>query len=91
MRESESARRRRFNTLFASYSSDIVAYCGWRAASASDGSLSQLGMRRGLGLLLGVERRDLCARQPVGIGLLERLSLQERLRERVEPVAFPLE
>src|SRR5688572_7187171 len=36
MRESESARRRRFNTLFASYSSDIVAYCGWRAGSASD-------------------------------------------------------
>jgi RNA polymerase sigma factor (sigma-70 family) len=36
MRESESARRRRFNTLFAAYSSDIVAYCGWRAGSASD-------------------------------------------------------
>lgn len=36
MRESESERRRRFDVLFASYSSDIVAYCGWRASSASD-------------------------------------------------------
>ena len=35
-RESESERRRRFDALFASYSSDIVAYCGWRAGSASD-------------------------------------------------------
>jgi RNA polymerase sigma factor (sigma-70 family) len=29
-------RRRRFDELFASYSSDIVAYCGWRAGSPSD-------------------------------------------------------
>jgi RNA polymerase sigma factor (sigma-70 family) len=36
MRESESERTQRFDALFASYSSDIVAYCGWRAASASD-------------------------------------------------------
>jgi RNA polymerase sigma factor (sigma-70 family) len=36
MREGEQERRQRFNALFASYSSDIVAYCGWRAASASD-------------------------------------------------------
>jgi RNA polymerase sigma factor (sigma-70 family) len=36
MREGERARRRRFEVLFASYSSDIVAYCGWRADSASD-------------------------------------------------------
>lgn len=36
MREGEHERRQRFNALFASYSSDIVAYCGWRAASASD-------------------------------------------------------
>jgi RNA polymerase sigma factor (sigma-70 family) len=36
MRQSESERRRRFDALFASYSSDIVAYCGWRAGSASD-------------------------------------------------------
>jgi RNA polymerase sigma factor (sigma-70 family) len=34
--ERERERRRRFNDLFASYSSDIVAYCGWRAGSASD-------------------------------------------------------
>jgi RNA polymerase sigma factor (sigma-70 family) len=34
--ESQSERRRRFNALFASYSSDIVAYCGWRAGSATD-------------------------------------------------------
>lgn len=27
---------RRFDDLFASYSSDIVAYCGWRAGSAAD-------------------------------------------------------
>jgi RNA polymerase sigma factor (sigma-70 family) len=32
----ESERRRRFEALFASYSPDIVAYCGWRAASVSD-------------------------------------------------------
>lgn len=36
MSESESERRRRFDALFSSYSSDIVAYCGWRAGSASD-------------------------------------------------------
>ena len=36
MRESESGRRLRFDALFASYNSDIVAYCGWRAVSASD-------------------------------------------------------
>jgi RNA polymerase sigma-70 factor (ECF subfamily) len=33
---SENARRRRFEALFASYRSDIAAYCVWRAASASD-------------------------------------------------------
>jgi hypothetical protein len=32
----QSERRRRFDALFATYSSDIVAYCGWRADSASD-------------------------------------------------------
>lgn len=36
MREGEGERRRRFDALFASYSSDVVAYCGWRADSASD-------------------------------------------------------
>jgi RNA polymerase sigma-70 factor (ECF subfamily) len=36
MREGERERRRRFDALFASYSSDIVAYCGWRADSVSD-------------------------------------------------------
>jgi RNA polymerase sigma-70 factor (ECF subfamily) len=36
MTEGERARRRRFDALFASYSADIVAYCGWRADSASD-------------------------------------------------------
>jgi RNA polymerase sigma factor (sigma-70 family) len=36
VKQSESERRRRFNALFASYSSDLVAYCGWRAGSASD-------------------------------------------------------
>lgn len=28
---SEAERRRRFDALFATYSADIVAYCGWRA------------------------------------------------------------
>ncbi|MGH3084516.1 MAG: RNA polymerase sigma factor [Gaiellaceae bacterium] len=32
----ESERARRFNALFAAYSPDIVAYCGWRAPSGSD-------------------------------------------------------
>jgi RNA polymerase sigma factor (sigma-70 family) len=31
--QSEAERRRRFNALFAAYSSDIVAYCGWRAGT----------------------------------------------------------
>jgi RNA polymerase sigma-70 factor (ECF subfamily) len=33
---SESERRRRFEALFATCGSDIVAYCGWRADSPSD-------------------------------------------------------
>jgi RNA polymerase sigma-70 factor, ECF subfamily len=36
VRERESERRRRFDALFASHGADVVAYCGWRAASASD-------------------------------------------------------
>jgi RNA polymerase sigma factor (sigma-70 family) len=36
VRETEAERRLRFDALFASYSSDVVAYCRWRAASASD-------------------------------------------------------
>src|SRR5262245_22294276 len=36
MQEGERERQRRFNALFSSYGSDIVAYCGWRAGSASD-------------------------------------------------------
>jgi RNA polymerase sigma factor (sigma-70 family) len=36
MTESEAERRRRFEEVFASYSSEVVAYCGWRADSASD-------------------------------------------------------
>lgn len=36
MRKSESERQQRFDALFASCSSNIVAYCGWRAGSASD-------------------------------------------------------
>jgi RNA polymerase sigma-70 factor, ECF subfamily len=33
---SDGERRQRFDALFASYNSDIVAYCGWRSRSASD-------------------------------------------------------
>jgi RNA polymerase sigma factor (sigma-70 family) len=36
MSKREAERRRRFDALFSSYSSDIVAYCTWRAASPSD-------------------------------------------------------
>ena len=36
MGEGEPEARQRFDALFASYSPDIVAYCGWRAGSASD-------------------------------------------------------
>ena len=36
MSTAESERERRFDALFASYGSDVVAYCGWRAGSASD-------------------------------------------------------
>jgi RNA polymerase sigma factor (sigma-70 family) len=34
--QGDGERRRRFDALFASYSSDVVAYCSWRAGSASD-------------------------------------------------------
>ena len=36
MTQGNSERRRRFDALFASYSPDMVAYCRWRAGSASD-------------------------------------------------------
>jgi RNA polymerase sigma factor (sigma-70 family) len=36
VKESARERERRFDALFTSYSSDILAYCGWRAGSASD-------------------------------------------------------
>jgi RNA polymerase sigma-70 factor, ECF subfamily len=36
MRETESEPAQRFDALFTSYGSDIVAYCSWRASSASD-------------------------------------------------------
>ena len=36
MSEGEREREARFDALFASYSSDIVAYCSWRAGSAAD-------------------------------------------------------
>jgi RNA polymerase sigma-70 factor (ECF subfamily) len=36
MSQREADRRQRFDALFESYSSDIVAYCRWRAASTSD-------------------------------------------------------
>lgn len=36
MKEEERERRRRFDALFEAHGSDVVAYCGWRAGSASD-------------------------------------------------------
>lgn len=36
MTDGERERRRRFDALFAAYSSDVVAYCSWRAGSPSD-------------------------------------------------------
>jgi RNA polymerase sigma-70 factor (ECF subfamily) len=36
MDRTEDDRRRRFDVLFTSYSSDIVAYCRWRTHSPSD-------------------------------------------------------
>jgi len=36
MKGTDSERRRRFGALFASYGSDIVAYCSWRTRSPSD-------------------------------------------------------
>jgi RNA polymerase sigma factor (sigma-70 family) len=36
MSEGDSERRRRFDDLFASYRSDIVAYSSWRTGSTSD-------------------------------------------------------
>ena len=36
MTERSSENQQRFDALFAEYGTDVVAYCGWRAASASD-------------------------------------------------------
>ena len=36
MTEADTGRQQRFDALFAAHSSDIVAYCSWRAGSASD-------------------------------------------------------
>ena len=36
MKSPDGQRRQRFDELFASYRSDVVAYCSWRAGSASD-------------------------------------------------------
>ena len=36
MKDGERERKRRFDALFETYKSDVVAYCGWRAGSASD-------------------------------------------------------
>jgi RNA polymerase sigma-70 factor (ECF subfamily) len=36
VRDTDTERDQRFDALFAEWASDIVAYCGWRAASASD-------------------------------------------------------
>ena len=36
MNEREDERTRRFDRLFASYGADLVAYCGWKAASGAD-------------------------------------------------------
>ena len=36
MKGTDDQRRQRFDALFAAYSPSIVAYCGWRADSASD-------------------------------------------------------
>jgi DNA-directed RNA polymerase specialized sigma24 family protein len=32
--DTETGRRQRFDALFAAFSSDIVAYCGWRAGAS---------------------------------------------------------
>jgi len=36
MTDSDAERRQRFDRLFTSHRADMTAYCGWRAASASD-------------------------------------------------------
>jgi RNA polymerase sigma factor (sigma-70 family) len=36
MTDGERTRRRRFDVLFAAHNASILAYCGWRAGSASD-------------------------------------------------------
>lgn len=36
VKEEDRERRRRFDALFDAFSADVVAYCGWRAGSASD-------------------------------------------------------
>ena len=36
MAQADTERRHRFDALFAAYRPEVVAYCGWRASSASD-------------------------------------------------------
>jgi RNA polymerase sigma factor (sigma-70 family) len=100
MTHSESERRRRFDALFASYRSDLVAYCGWRAG-ASDAQdavaevfltawrrLDELPEGDAVRVWLYATARRVIANQRRS--LRRRVALQERLaREAVSaPQAF---
>jgi RNA polymerase sigma factor (sigma-70 family) len=100
MSKGESERKRRFDALFASFSSDIVAYCGWRAGSASDAQdaaaevflaawrrLDELPEGEAARVWLYATARRVIANQRRSSR--RRAALQERLA--VEPASFPQE
>jgi RNA polymerase sigma-70 factor (ECF subfamily) len=96
MSKREPERRRRFDALFSSYSSDIVAYCSWRAASASDAQdavaevfltawrrLDELPDGDAARVWLYATARRVIANQRRSTR--RRLALQERLAEEATP------
>ena len=98
MIQGDGERRRRFDELFGRYSSDIVAYCGWRAASESDAQdavaevfltawrrLDQLPKGDAARVWLYATARRVMANQRRSHR--RRTALQERLA--AEPVARP--
>jgi RNA polymerase sigma factor (sigma-70 family) len=100
MPESADERGRRFDALFASYGSDMVAYCSWRAESASDAQdaaaevflaawrrLDQLPEGEEARLWLYATARRVLANQRRSNR--RRLALQERLT--LEAAAAPAE
>ena len=100
MRELESERTRRFDGLFAAHCADVVAYCTWRSASASDAQdaaaeVFLIAWRRlddvphgdAARVWLYATARRVVANQRRS--MRRRLALQERLSGEASAVAAP--